>query len=95
MSLFFGLLLTTVVTVYGGKCPTYEEVATKEAAQLDPKRYEGFWYEVASANVFLTEGCECTRYNYTLTTGTESRETKRRPGLTFSCTDFLIHCSLP
>lgn len=53
-------------------CQDYTSIATKEAQQLDPSAYvKGFWYEVFSANVFLTKGCECTRYNMTRTSDTE------------------------
>lgn len=70
MAVLRTLLVSLCVShVVYGSCPSYEAVATKQAANLDPQRYEGFWYEVASANVFLTKGCQCTRYNYTLTTG--------------------------
>ena len=31
-------------------------------------RYEGYWYEVYSHNVFLVDSCHCTRYNFTMQT---------------------------
>merc|ERR1711907_893547 len=49
-------------------CPKYGEVATDEAAHLDPVRYQGYWYEVYSHNVFLVDACQCTRYNFTVQT---------------------------
>ena len=51
-------------------CPSYESISTPQAQQLSPSVYEGFWYEVQSANVFLADGCHCTRYNWTLTSAT-------------------------
>lgn len=52
-------------------CPEYEAISTPEAQRLDPDKYvKGFWYETNSANVFLTKGCQCTRYNMTRTSPT-------------------------
>ena len=56
-------------------CPTYEQVSTREARQLDTHAYAGFWYEVYSANVFLADDCHCTRYNWTLTSPTTFADT--------------------
>ncbi|KAK3271100.1 hypothetical protein CYMTET_20529 [Cymbomonas tetramitiformis] len=61
------ILLPILGALVGASCPSYDAIASKFAATLDPKTYQGFWYEVASANVFLTKGCECTRYNFSMT----------------------------
>ena len=50
-------------------CPAYEEISTPSARNLEPARYEGFWYEVHSHNVPLVNSCFCTRYNFSLTGG--------------------------
>ena len=66
-----GLLLVLVVLAAADlECPSYDAIATPEAAQLSTARYEGFWYEVYSHNVFLVDGCQCTRYNFTMETAT-------------------------
>jgi len=52
-------------------CDKYEDLASSQAQQLDPRHYQGIWHEVASANVVLTKGCQCTYYNFTLTSDTE------------------------
>merc|ERR1711998_326144 len=49
-------------------CPDYNDIAESQAAHLDPLRYQGFWYGVHSHNVFLVDGCQCTRYNFTVQT---------------------------
>jgi lipocalin len=63
-----GVLLLAHSARSGVTCPKYNDIATDEAAHLDTARYEGFWYEVYSHNVVLVEGCECTRYNFTMQT---------------------------
>ena len=57
-------------SVGGLTCPSYDDLATPAAAQLSTRRYEGFWYEVYSHNVFLVDACQCTRYNFTMATTT-------------------------
>jgi len=64
-----------VAAVADLECPSYESIATPAAAQLDTSRYEGFWYEVFSHNVFLTDGCQCTRYNFTMQAATTFTDT--------------------
>uniref|UniRef100_A0A7S2BPZ0 Lipocalin/cytosolic fatty-acid binding domain-containing protein n=1 Tax=Haptolina brevifila TaxID=156173 RepID=A0A7S2BPZ0_9EUKA len=51
-------------------CPEYESIATDAARNLDPSRYQGFWFEVFSHNVFLVDSCQCTRYNFSLSSPT-------------------------
>lgn len=64
-------LATSLVAVQARlTCPSYDDLATPEARLLHPKKYEGFWYEVASHNVILTRGCQCSRYNFTMLTNT-------------------------
>merc|ERR1711862_927251 len=36
---------------------------------------QGVWFEVASAHVFLTKGCQCTHYNFSLTSETKFDDT--------------------
>ena len=50
-----------------GQCANYLDLASPEASKTDLDKYQGFWYEVESANVGLVDGCECTRYNFTRT----------------------------
>jgi len=57
-------------SVGGLTCPSYDDLATPAAAQLSTARYEGFWYEVYSHNVFLVDACQCTRYNFTMASAT-------------------------
>merc|ERR1712054_409282 len=65
------LALLGAASVHGRlTCPDYTDIATSEASNLDPLRYQGFWYEVYSHNVFLVDGCQCTRYNFTVQTNT-------------------------
>ena len=67
----FVLLLAAFHSVLAKTCQDYEAISTVEAQQLDPKKYvRDFWYETLSANVFITHGCRCTRYNMTLTSNT-------------------------
>merc|ERR1711907_59355 len=61
-------------------CPKYGEVATDEAAHLDPVRYQGYWYEVYSHNVFLVDACQCTRYNFTVQTNNKGSWDPDTPG---------------
>ena len=39
-------------------------------SEVDLAKYQGLWYEIQSANVFPTKGCECSHYNWTLTSAT-------------------------
>lgn len=66
---FLGIILSTRTIFARWTCPSYDELATPFATTLDPKTYEGLWYEVYSHNVFLVESCHCTRYNWTLGEG--------------------------
>ena len=71
MAILLGLGATSSVAAWPSSCPDYEAVSTPEAQNLDPDIYvQGFWYEIYSANVFLTKGCQCTRYNMTRTSPT-------------------------
>ena len=76
MKLKFALLLVVLAlsattTRARLRCPSYEELATPAAAQLDTSMYEGFWYEVYSHNVFLVDSCHCTRYNFSMISKTK------------------------
>lgn len=64
-----GLYLVILIGAARGRlsCPKYDELATPAARRLDPARYQGYWYEVYSHNVFFVESCQCTRYNWTRT----------------------------
>lgn len=60
LAILLGLGATSSVAAWPSSCPDYEAVSTPEAQHLDPDIYvQGFWYEIYSANVFLTKGCEC------------------------------------
>ena len=60
MAILLGLGAASSVAAWPSSCPDYEAVSTPEAQHLDPDIYvQGFWYEIYSANVFLTKGCEC------------------------------------
>uniref|UniRef100_A0A7S1RVR7 Lipocalin/cytosolic fatty-acid binding domain-containing protein n=1 Tax=Alexandrium catenella TaxID=2925 RepID=A0A7S1RVR7_ALECA len=63
-ALMLAALLPTVSAFVS--CPAYTDISTPKAQQLSPQRYQGLWYEVASANIFLAKGCQCTNYNFTL-----------------------------
>ena len=78
-------------------CPSYDAISTPEARQLDPHAYAGFWYEVQSANVFLADGCHCTRYNWTLTSNTTFADTFKchKGSATGSVTTIPNHGSFP
>merc|ERR550532_2480464 len=69
------LYLAFAIIRTASSCKSYEELSTKTAQQLDPRRYQGIWYEVASHNVIGTGSCQCTFYNFTLTSNTTFKDT--------------------
>jgi len=46
-------------------------LSTPAAQQLDPKKFAGMWWEIASRNIpLITDYCRCSKYQFELTSET-------------------------
>lgn len=63
--LFFGWVNIALVFTLVVSCNSGAELQT--VANVDLKRYEGKWYEIASFPTSFQKDCECTTATYTLT----------------------------